>query len=68
MLRITLHYFTTGGLFINAMSELYCSIVPELKDLDNLIYAMESEKIWKYILRFVQESKWPGLFQVCRKL
>ena len=49
------------------MSELYCSIVPELRGLEQLICTMEREKIWKYVLRYVQESKWPGLFQVCRK-
>jgi hypothetical protein len=57
-----------GGLFINAMSELYCSIVPELSGLEALIWKMEEEKIWKYVLRLVQESKWPGLFQVCRRM
>ena len=60
--------FFIGGLFINAMSELYCSIVPELNGLEKLIWLMEREKIWKYVLRLVQESKWPGLVQVCRKI
>ena len=50
------------------MSELYCSIVPELRGLEALIWKMEEEKIWKYVLRLVQESKWPGLIQVCRKI
>jgi len=57
-----------GGIFINAMSELYCSIVPELRGLEPLIWKMEEEKVWKYVLRLIHESKWPGLFQVCRKL
>ena len=50
------------------MSELYTKIVPELGGLDPLIWKMEDEKIWKYVLRLIEESKWPGLFQVCRKL
>merc|ERR1712110_1117481 len=33
-----------------------------------LIWKMEEEGIWKYVLRLIEESKWPGLFQVCRKL
>ena len=57
-----------GGLFINAMSEKYTKIVPELRGLDPLIWKMEEEGIWKYVLRLIEESKWPGLFQVCRKL
>lgn len=57
-----------GGLFVNAMSEKYTKIVPELRGLDPLIWKMEEEGIWKYVLRLIEESKWPGLFQVCRKL
>ena len=62
------HLLHSGGLFVNAMSELYTKIVPELGGLDPLIWKMEDEKIWKYVLRLIEESKWPGLFQVCRKL
>merc|ERR1711973_173219 len=28
-----------------------------------LIWKMEEEKVWKYVLRLIHESKWPGLFQ-----
>lgn len=57
-----------GGLFINAMSELYTKIVPELGGLEKLFWTMEDEKVWKYVLRLIEETKWPGLFQVARKL
>lgn len=68
VLRQAARALKKGGLFINAMSELYCTIVPELKGLEPLILKMEKEKVWRYVLRLIQESKWPGLFQVCRKL
>ena len=58
----------SGGLFINAMSELYTKIVPELGGLEKLFWTMEDEKVWKYVLRLIEETKWPGLFQVARKL
>merc|ERR1712223_1806282 len=68
VLRQAARALKKGGLFVNAMSELYTKIVPELGGLDPLIWKMEDEKIWKYVLRLIEESKWPGLFQVCRKL
>lgn len=68
VLRQAARALKKGGLFVNAMSELYCSIVPELRGLEALIWKMEEEKIWKYVLRLVQESKWPGLFHVCRRI
>jgi len=68
VLRQAARALKKGGLFINAMSELYCSIVPELRELEPLMWKMEEEKVWKYVLRLIHESKWPGLFQVCRKL
>lgn len=68
VLRQAARALKKGGLFVNAMSELYTKIVPELGGLDPLIWKMEDEKVWKYVLRLIEESKWPGLFQVCRKL
>jgi len=68
VLRQAARALKKGGLFINAMSELYTKIVPELGGLEPLIWKMEDEKVWKYVLRLIEESKWPGLFQVCRKL
>lgn len=68
VLRQAARALKKGGLFVNAMSELYCTIVPELRGLEPLMWKMEEEKIWKYVLRLIEESKWPGLFQVCRKL
>jgi len=68
VLRQAARALKKGGLFVNAMSELYTKIVPELTQLDPLIWKMEDEKVWKYVLRLIEESKWPGLFQVCRKL
>merc|ERR1719348_3874 len=68
VLRQAARALKKGGLFVNAMSEKYTKIVPELGGLDPLIWKMEEEKVWKYVLRLIHESKWPGLFQVCRKL
>jgi len=68
VLRQAARALKEGGLFVNAMSEKYTKIVPELRGLDPLIWKMEEEGIWKYVLRLIEESKWPGLFQVCRKL
>jgi len=68
VLRQAARALKKGGLFVNAMSELYTRIVPDLRGLDPLIWKMEDEKVWKYVLRLIEESKWPGLFQVCRKL
>lgn len=67
VLRQAARALKKGGLFVNAMSELYTKIVPELRGLDPLIWKMEEEGVWKYVLRLIEESKWPGLFQVCRK-
>ena len=49
------------------MSELYTKIVPELGGLDPLIWKMEDEKVWKYVLRLIEESNGRDFFKFAER-